>query len=229
MVFISTYSQNGGGEAIYRIILQGKDPKIKISKNEEFEKKMQRVDNEASNLRPKLKFNNNYAVFYIDSEMELEAQLASSIYCGCDIKKYTDLKVSKTFQYSQGGLLGEDGEFLIEEKIHLNWKIEKEKKNIDSYECIKATQLVVDEENRQKLVTAWFCSELPFPYGPKGYGGLPGLIIELQIDKVVFGLEKITLSQNDLEIKMPVKGKKISFEDYNELSKKRFEEFKKEN
>uniref|UniRef100_UPI00404ACD98 GLPGLI family protein n=1 Tax=Flavobacterium sp. TaxID=239 RepID=UPI00404ACD98 len=35
-----------------------------------------------------------------------------------------------------------------------------------------------DSENL--TITAWFCPKIPVPYGPNGYGELPGLILELK-------------------------------------------------
>jgi GLPGLI family protein len=75
-----------------------------------------------------------------------------------------------------------------------DWKITSETKQIGEYLCYKATNVyLVDNDPKGFVhqVTAWFCPKLPFPYGPNGYGNLPGLILELQVSHVVYGIKGI--------------------------------------
>jgi GLPGLI family protein len=39
--------------------------------------------------------------------------------------------------------------------------------------------------------TAWYSPQLPYKFGPAGYGNLPGLIIELQGASFTYGVKKI--------------------------------------
>jgi GLPGLI family protein len=55
-----------------------------------------------------------------------------------------------------------------------NWKIERDTKDIMGYRCRKATCRF-----RGRDYEAWYAEELPIPYGPYQFRGLPGLILEL--------------------------------------------------
>ena len=63
------------------------------------------------------------------------------------------------------------------------WTITGETKQIGRYLCREATSSYSFESYKGGTVTvpvtAWFAPQLPFPYGPNGYDGLPGLILEL--------------------------------------------------
>jgi GLPGLI family protein len=76
-----------------------------------------------------------------------------------------------------------------------HWVLHQESKLIGSYLCYKATNTkVVDGQNGKIFnhpVIAWFCPEIPLQFGPIGYGNLPGLIIELQVRNVVYGVSHI--------------------------------------
>lgn len=54
------------------------------------------------------------------------------------------------------------------------WRITAEKKDIDSFQCIKATAFW-----RGRYYTAWFTEKIPVSNGPWKFGGLPGLIVEI--------------------------------------------------
>lgn len=62
-----------------------------------------------------------------------------------------------------------------ENKPSLNWKILNNRKVIANYSCQNATA-----EFRGREYEAWFTTEVPFSDGPYKFGGLPGLIIEIQ-------------------------------------------------
>jgi GLPGLI family protein len=47
-------------------------------------------------------------------------------------------------------------------------------------------------------IIAWYCPKLPFSYGPIGYGNLPGLILQLQVRNVVYGVSKIDFDADNL-------------------------------
>ncbi|MCI8997755.1 MAG: GLPGLI family protein [Muribaculaceae bacterium] len=55
-----------------------------------------------------------------------------------------------------------------------NWSIGDETKEILGYKCRKATCRF-----RGRDYEAWYAEELPIPYGPYNFRGLPGLIVEL--------------------------------------------------
>lgn len=104
------------------------------------------------------------------------------------------------------------------------WKLSQERKKIGNYICYKASTTKEIETRRgftTRKITAWYTSELPYNFGPKDYNGLPGLILELQEDSLLFKAVKINLYQKkQIKIKEPIKGKKVSIKEYDSLVKK---------
>jgi len=112
------------------------------------------------------------------------------------------------------------GEYRISYTDKTEWKLENESKYIDSYLCYKATseEVVVNSEGTFKhAIIAWYCPSIPFSYGPKGFNGLPGLILELQVRNITWGATKIELSNEDKIIEKPTKGKLITEDEYNKM------------
>ena len=81
----------------------------------------------------------------------------------------------------------------------LQWNLINEQKVINGYTCFKATQqkqLKLKKTDRTYLVVAWYCPAIPIGNGPKEFGNLPGLILELQDGKITFLASKIELESN---------------------------------
>ena len=98
-----------------------------------------------------------------------------------------------------------------------------ETKKIGKYLCYKATTIKTVESIKtfKKVVTAWYCPELPYSFGPIAYAGLPGLILELNIEKgATFTVKNIELSKSKtFEIKKPKKGKQVTEKQYNDIGR----------
>jgi len=114
--------------------------------------------------------------------------------------------------------------FIIESYIENNWNITKEKKKIDNYDCYKATKSITKEnfkgEKFEINVEAWYCPEISMPLGPLEYNGLPGLILELHLDKIIYYVDNIkTVKTNKLSIERPEGNSKISQSDFDKLIK----------
>lgn len=66
------------------------------------------------------------------------------------------------------------------------WKITGNTKMIGSYPCREALGSITKESmccGKVTIpITAWFAPSLPFPFGPMGYDGLPGLVLEVRVD-----------------------------------------------
>lgn len=58
-----------------------------------------------------------------------------------------------------------------------DWKILDEYKYILGYKCQKA--IINDYSKSKPKIVAWFTEEIPLPYGPVNFYGLPGIILEL--------------------------------------------------
>ncbi len=84
------------------------------------------------------------------------------------------------------------------------------------------------EKDDTITVTAWFTPEIPVQHGPAEYGGLPGLILELNANGTTMLCSKIVLNPEDQEeIKPATKGDVIGLEDYNTTFQQKMEEMAK--
>jgi len=72
------------------------------------------------------------------------------------------------------------------EPVIKNWKLVDEAKVINTINCKRAE---VTFKGRNWI--AWYSPEIPFPYGPMKFSGLPGLIIKITDDKRDFDFELI--------------------------------------
>jgi GLPGLI family protein len=109
-----------------------------------------------------------------------------------------------------------DREFLIEEKIDSpKWKITGKQKLILDYMCIEATTTI-----DSSLVTAWFTPQIINAIGPNGLNGLPGAILEVEMDKGMlhYVATKVSLKPLDKKaIVRPTEGKKVTKEEFEKI------------
>lgn len=122
--------------------------------------------------------------------------------------------------------------FLVTSSLDdIQWNLTKESKKIGNYVCFKATTTYKIETVRgtkEKPVVAWFTPNIPLPFGPAEYGGLPGLILELEVDNIVLFAERIVLNQKENKtIKKLSKGIKVSKQEFKDLEIKAFEQYKR--
>lgn len=96
-----------------------------------------------------------------------------------------------------------------------NWKLYPESKIINGFTCKKATTKNT-EFNANQNITAWYSEEIPVNDGPMFYNGLPGFIIQLEIDdKSVLTFQKLAFSNENILIEIPNNSaKEMSFEEY---------------
>lgn len=85
----------------------------------------------------------------------------------------------------------EQGKSLITQmQYDKDWELTPETKKINGFLCYKATRMPcqnsLEVSDSSFLITAWYTLEIPLPYGPFVYGGLPGLILEVQREGNVF-------------------------------------------
>jgi len=120
------------------------------------------------------------------------------------VRYYVDEKVS----IEQREAFGE--EYLIADRSNnFEWIITTNQKSILGYNCFKATY-----QKERMTIDAWFAPELPFNFGPKGYHGLPGLILEVvQNSKLAYIASSIT-EDSEVWVLKPTTGKQISREEY---------------
>jgi GLPGLI family protein len=120
--------------------------------------------------------------------------------------------------YSESSTYGKN--ILIKESLKTGWQLYDETKMIDNYLCYKATNINRIDNGSKKIfnhpVTAWFCPELPYSYGPNGYSNLPGLILQLQVRNVVFAAKRIELNSDlDFDSSFLETVRTMSLEDLN--------------
>lgn len=123
-------------------------------------------------------------------------------------------------------------DFLIMDSLkNYDWKITRESKEILGYEVRKAEALADSTTN----LVAWYAPKLTYKNGPDVYGGLPGLIMEIEInsDSEKRGKRKITYKAvalnvvNDKKgIDRPKKGKKMTNEEFTKWNEEQMEKMK---
>lgn len=140
--------------------------------------------------------------------------------------------------------------FLIQDTLqNYRWKLENETKFIGDYTCFKATytrEIEVPKNNnmsfsvvksdeepemttKEIVTTAWYTPQIPVSNGPGKFQGLPGLILEINDGSQTIVCTSIVLNPKDqLEIKAPTKGKKVTQFEYKEIMDKRLKEMQEQ-
>ncbi len=169
-----------------------------------------------------LQFTNNEMLYKLDDAMLNDNRRKfnmTKILAGNNDIFYKNKLTNEDFKQSNSY-----GEKLLIEQTPLKWKISQESKKINKFFCYKATAIkeVINSKGVFKNeITAWFSPEIPFPFGPNEFGGLPGLILEIKSEKINYVLQKIILNpKNKITIKKPSKGKKMSAVEYFEMTKR---------
>ncbi|MEP6927925.1 MAG: GLPGLI family protein, partial [Ginsengibacter sp.] len=114
-----------------------------------------------------------------------------------------------------------DKDYIIEDSLHImNWKPIDETKTILGYHCKKAS----GKTERGSEVEAWYTEEIPVSSGPETFNGLPGMILQVDINKEEFVITAVSIdkSADRKELKAPVKGKKITPQDFAAKQKELF-------
>lgn len=165
--------------------------------------------------------NTEKSIFYVNKSMSNDKNRVNKAYIrkgGGGGVYYKNTKTQeKLWQINSLGEL-----FLIEESFNqYHWKLHKTSKKIGKYKCYKATNEIIEinpitKEKVHLKTTVWYTLDLPLPFGPAGYDGLPGLVITAQRGAFYFIANKIVVDNtiNATEIKKPIKGKKLSRKEY---------------
>ena len=137
--------------------------------------------------------------------------------------------------------------FLIKDSLEkLDWKLEKETRNIGEYTCYKATlkREVEDIENsisfngdsnskeedtttkmKEITITAWYTLAIPISNGPGNFQGLPGLILAVNDGTETIVCSKIVLNpKNKIDFSEPKKGKIVTQAKFESILEKKMKE-----
>lgn len=107
--------------------------------------------------------------------------------------------------------------FRIEDTLKaISWKFIQETKEIAGYKCSKAT--FRNETNKQDIV-AWYTDAIVCPSGPQNHWGLPGMILEIDINEggTVITAKKVEFKSVEKEVKMPKEGKKVTAKEFKKI------------
>lgn len=123
--------------------------------------------------------------------------------------------------------------FLIKDKRKkIKWNISKETKKIGKFRCYKANTVLnvrnAIKKNAKEEVIAWFSPDIPIDFGPSIYSGLPGLIMEINIEnsfgRIQTVVTKIESNLKNFNLDKPRKGKSINSKEFLQISQKIFED-----
>lgn len=221
---ISCFSQNKTGFSVTygvesRIDFELLDDKIKSNPTQlKYIRKLQR---DYASMEYLLKVKNNSSEFNLVNK--LYSTMGNPNYAAIaekNVRYYVDDEVF----IEQREAFGEEY-LIIAPSNSIEWSISTVQKQILGYDCYKATYTTNDLK-----IEVWFAPEIPFNFGPKGYHGLPGLILELvQNGKLAYTAQNL-IEDSEVWVLKPTTGKEVSREDYesriNEAAKQ-FKDFNK--
>jgi GLPGLI family protein len=143
-----------------------------------------------------LKFNDSLSVFYIEKKLYSDNLAAKLL--GTHIGFFGRIQQQNN-NYITEELQEDFGKFLVS-RPYQKWEFHDESKKIGDYLCFKATTFHTVTTPQGKVFkydfTAWYSPQLPYKFGPAGYGNLPGLIVELQGEGFTYGIKKIDFYEN---------------------------------
>lgn len=160
-----------------------------------------------------LKVNSNGTLFEEEKKMaydERKKKISDMASAGYSISNYSyDKERDKLFTITNN--------LNVISNHSYEWDLTSETKDIDNYTCYKATYIynfiTTKGKEVNRLITAWYTPDISFSYGPNGYMGLPGLILELEYDKTKLVAKEIQFFKEDVKIDFP-KNREITEEEY---------------
>jgi GLPGLI family protein len=103
--------------------------------------------------------------------------------------------------------------YILKEKIPvINWSILPESRKIGTLQAIHAKGVFGG-----RTYNVWFTPDIPLPYGPNKFGGLPGLILEVYSEDgfVKYKFQSFESNTKDLVVlEKPKSGKEITDEEF---------------
>ena len=87
-----------------------------------------------------------------------------------------------------------------------------------------------DEAKEEKVIkkrtlVAWYTPDVPVSNGPNVYGGLPGLILEVNDGDLTIVCSELVLNPKEVkEIKEPIKGKIVTRKKFGNIAKEKTKE-----
>ena len=125
--------------------------------------------------------------------------------------------------------------FLIKDNlVSYDWELTGETKNIGNYTCYKAVfekeeesieikmldgEVKEEKGIKKRTIVAWYTTDISISNGPKNYGGLPGLILEVNDGNETIVCSEIILNPKEIkEIKEPTKGKIVTRKKFDDIS-----------
>lgn len=109
--------------------------------------------------------------------------------------------------------------YIIEDSLYMpDWKIHNDLKEVAGHICMKAYW---EDTIKHNKVVAWFAQDIPHSGGPERFCGLPGLILEVDVNNgaLVLMADLIEMKKLDKELDLPkkYKGKKVSEAEYRDV------------
>ncbi len=204
-----------------------------LSETNSFKKDIMRgVINESGKIHFNLFINDSISNFVENngiSSSNLSAKLAMN-----KTKYITPIYYYKnilSFKNNPSFIFFDRDEYLIEKKSISEWFITTESKLINGKTCFKATAKDYFH-NKGKLInydiTAWFCPQLPYNFGPVYYNNLPGLILEISYLDIKLVATSIIYELDKSKIKKPTGQKTVTIDNYYILQENKLAEMYEE-
>lgn len=109
--------------------------------------------------------------------------------------------------------------------VRPSWKILNDMKEVAGHICMNAS--LTDTVRKQNIIV-WFALDMPNNAGPDRFFGLPGMVLEVDINDgaLIMTADKIDLKPITTELAVPakIKGKKVNTSEYNEVIIKQIKE-----
>jgi GLPGLI family protein len=155
---------------------------------------------------------NSQKTKYIEKMEDATTQNATDLFTSLNLR---DRTITMVTQIS-------DKHYIISDSLHApEWSIMNDIKEVAGHICMSAS--TYDSVRRQK-VKAWFAMDIPISIGPDRWYGLPGVILEADLNDgaVVITAEKIEYNKLTTQLNTPKKpkGQVVTQKKYNDIFRK---------
>ncbi|MCF6351335.1 MAG: GLPGLI family protein [Flavobacteriaceae bacterium] len=217
LLFINTLFSQKNGLATYSVKFNTEENKNEVKGGIKLFDKLNEI---SKNIFFDLTFNKNESLFDLRNKLDLKnsriKEMAITISGGKG--KFYNNSTNRIREVNAFGELFLIDYILISES---NWILKKGTRIINGFNCYKA-ELTADNDEKRGHITAWYSPEIPFQFGPKGIGNLPGLIVELIVynkNEIIFSLTNLKFNNTKIKFLEPKNGRKITINDFNIIKK----------